>query len=163
MINDDDDYISKTQRKRQCEHQQDVAERLLQLKKSDIDQLDLPQELCLALEEARRIHSRSALKRQRQYLGKIMRGIDSEQVETQLQELLHRHDTNTAGFRRIEKWRDHLLEGDESVLDEIIERHPDLDRQHVHALVRQARKEQQMDKPPAAARKLFRYLRELEE
>jgi ribosome-associated protein len=47
------------------------------------------------------------------------------------------------------------------VLGEIIREHPDLDRHHVHNLVRQAAKEAAADKPPAASRKLFKYLREL--
>jgi ribosome-associated protein len=161
MTEEGEDYKSKTRRKRESEHQQDIAEQLLRLKRADLEQIELPGELVLALEETRKIHSRAALRRQRQYLGKLMRNCDSEHIEAQLQAVLHRHDTNTARFKRIETWRDRLLEGEDTALNEIIEKHPDVDRQHIHALVRQARKEQQLDKPPAAARKLFRYLREM--
>jgi len=165
MSNDDvqDEWVSKSQRKRDCDAQQKISDRLLKLPPDQLALIDLPDELEDALKEAHRIRSNSALKRQRQYLGKIMRNLDSTKIERQLNAAVHRHDTNTAQFKKLEKWRDRLVENDKQVLGEIIDQYPDLDRHHVHNLVRQAAKESAADKPPAAARKLFRYLRELTE
>jgi ribosome-associated protein len=42
-------------------------------------------------------------------------------------------------------------------------RWPEADRQQLRQLVLQHQREQQRGKPPAASRKLFRYLRELQE
>jgi ribosome-associated protein len=154
-------WISKSQRKRDCEALQKISDRLLKLKPEELALIDLPDELEDALHETHRIHSNSALKRQRQYLGKIMRTCDSDHIENQLNSIIHRNDTNTAQFKKIERWRDRLVENDSEVLGEIIREHPDLDRQHVHNLVRQAVKEASAEKPPAASRKLFKYLREL--
>ena len=166
MITSEDDnqeaWISKSQKKRDCHALQKISDRLLKLKPEDLALIDLPTELADALQEAQRIHSNSALKRQRQYLGKIMRSCDSEAIERQLNRVIHRNDTNTTQFRKIEKWRDRLVENDKAVLAEIIEQHPDLDRHHVHNLARQAAKEAHANKPPTAARKLFRYLRDIE-
>jgi ribosome-associated protein len=155
------EWISKSQRKRDCESLQKISDRLLKLKPDELAHIDLPDELKNALQEAHHIHSNSALKRQRQYLGKIMRSCDSEKIQQQLDAVVHRNDTNTAQFRKIEQWRDRLLDNDKQVLGEIILQLPELDRHHVHNLVRQASKEATAGKPPAAARKLFRYLREL--
>ncbi len=155
------EYISKSQRKRDCDALQKIGEQLLKLKPDELGQIEIPDELEDALNEARRIKSNSALKRQRQYLGKIMRSYDSEKIEQQLNALLHKNDTNTAQFKRIEKWRDRLIENDNEALNEIITSYPDVDRQHIHNLVRQADKELKNNKPPAAARKLFKYLRDL--
>ena len=157
----EEEWISKSQKKRDCDALQKIGERLLKLKPADLSLIDLPTELAEALEEARRIHSNSALKRQRQYLGKIMRTCDHEKIEQQLMGVEHRNDTNTAQFKKLEKWRDRLIDNDQDVLGEIIEEHPDLDRQHVHNLVRQAAKEAAAGKPPTASRKLFKYLREI--
>lgn len=159
----DKEWISKSQRKRDCENLQQISDRLLKLKPDELALIDLPNELENALQQAHHIHSNSALKRQRQYLGKIMRTCDSEKIEQQLNAVVHRNDTNTAQFKKIEKWRDLLLDNDRQVFGEIIQQLPDLDRHHVHNLVRQAAKEAAAGKPPAAARKLFRYLRELSE
>jgi ribosome-associated protein len=90
-----------------------------------------------------------------------MRACDSDSIENQLNSIIHRNDTNTARFKKLERWRDRLIENDNEVLGEIIREHPDLDRQHVHTLVRQAVKEASTGKPPAASRKLFKYLREI--
>ena len=156
MSEDDsrEEWISKSQRKRDCDAQQKIGDRLLKLPPDQLAMIDLPDELEDALKEAHRIRSNSALKRQRQYLGKIMRSCDSSKIEQQLNAVLHRNDTNTARFKKLEKWRDRLIENDKQVLSEIISELPDLDRHHVHNLVRQASREASADKPPAASRKL---------
>jgi ribosome-associated protein len=164
MTSSEDDnseaWISKSQKKRDCQALQKISDQLLKLNADDLVLIDLPAELVDALQEAQRIHSNSALKRQRQYLGKIMRACDSDAIEQQLNRVIHRNDTNTAQFRKIEKWRDRLIDNDKDVLTEIIRQYPDLDRHHVHNLVRQAVKEAHANKPPAASRKLFKYLRD---
>ena len=155
------EWVSKSQKKRDCHALQRISDRLLELKHDELALIDLPAELEDAIKETQRIHSNSALKRQRQYLGKIMRSCDSEAIEQQLKRVVHRNDTNTAQFRKLEKWRDRLIQNDKDVFGEIIQQLPDVDRHHVHDLVRQAVKESKEQKPPAAARKLFKYLREL--
>jgi len=155
-----DEPPSKSQRKRECDGLQKTGERLLALKPEELALIDLPAELADALQQAQRIKSRGALKRQRQYLGKLMRALDSESIEAQLDAVVHRNDVNTAHFRKIEKWRDRLLEHDSAVFDEIVAASADIDRQHIRNLVRQADAESTQHKPPAAARKLFRYLRD---
>jgi ribosome-associated protein len=154
---------SKSQVKRDCHQLLDVGDTILKLSHEDRNSLDLPAELEEAISTALKIKSRSGLKRQRQYIGKLLRTIDSESIQTQLNKILHRHDTNTAQFKRLEKWRDKLIDNDKETLNEVIAQHPDIDRQHINQLIRIANQEQKQDKPPAAARKLFKYLRELEE
>lgn len=154
---------SKSQLKRESEALQKLGEELLSLRSSDLDSMDLPDSLAEAVHTARKIRSRGGLKRQRQFIGKVMRQIDSESIEKQLAIIKHKHDTNTVAFRRIEQWRDRLLENDKSALTEIINAHPDIDRQHINQLVHKALREQAKNKPPAAARKLFKYLRDIEE
>jgi len=153
---------SKSQLKRESDALQKVGEELISLSTSDLDNMGLPDELDNAVRTARKIQSRGGLKRQRQLIGKVMRQIDSASVEKKLAIIKHKHDTNTVAFRRIEQWRDRLLANDKTALTEIINIHPDIDRQHINQLVRQALREQKQDKPPASARKLFKYLRDIE-
>ncbi|VAW54592.1 UPF0307 protein YjgA [hydrothermal vent metagenome] len=154
---------SKSQIKRECQHLIDLGEEILKLKKEEIQSLDLPDELEEAVTTALKIKSRSGLKRQRQYIGKLLRSLENEGIEFKIRKIQHRHDTNTAQFKRLEKWRDQLIENDKNTLNEIITRHPEVDRQHINQLIRAAHKEKQNEKPPAAARKLFKYLSELED
>lgn len=154
---------SKTQLKREAHQLVELGIEITQMKKADIDSLDLPDELYEAVTTAMKIRSGSGLKRQRQYIGKLLRNLDHDSIRARVETIRHRHDTNTAAFKRLESWRDRLLQNDKQVLGEILAAHPGLDRQHVHQLVRQAHKEAAAGKAPASARKLFRYLRELSE
>jgi ribosome-associated protein len=156
-------HPSKSQLKRESDALQKLGEELISLKSAELDSMNLPDVLDEAIRAARKIQSRGGLKRQRQYIGKIMRQIDSNAIKIQLGTIKHKHDTNTANFKRIEKWRDRLLENDKTALTEIIEQYPDIDRQHMNQLIRLANQEKQKDKAPAAARKLFKYLRDLED
>ena len=156
------DGPSKSQLKRDSQHLVDVGEEILKLSRDDLLSLQLPDELTEAINTALKIKSRSGLKRQRLYIGKLLRSIDSESIEAQLRKIQHRHDTNTAHFKRLEKWRDNLIENHKETLNQIIAHYPEIDRQHVNQLIRAAQQEKQKNKPPAASRKLFKYLRELE-
>ena len=154
---------SKSQVKRDCDKLLKLGEDLLALNQQELDNMELPDELIVALRTARKIKSRAGLKRQRQYIGKIMRQIDNETIKKQIEQIKHKHDTNTSQFRKIEQWRDRLLNDDKTALSEIIDTHPNIDRQHINQLIRQAKREQKQDKAPASARKLFKYLRDLQE
>ena len=154
---------NKSQAKRDSHHLVNLGESLLKLKADEIHSLDLPEELELAVTTALKIKSRSGLKRQRLYIGKLLRSIDSEHVEAQLNKIQHRHDTNTAQFKRLEMWRDKLIENDKDILNDVIASYPELDRQHINQLIRAAQQEKKLNKTPTASRKLFKYLSELTE
>jgi len=154
---------SKSQEKRDCDALKKLGDTLTTLKQEELNTMSLPDTLLDAVREAQKIQSRSGLKRQRQYIGKIMRQIDADEIKNQLEQIKHKHDTNTTQFRKVERWRDQLLADDKTALSEIIDAHPNIDRQHINQLIRQAKREQQQEKPPASARKLFKYLRDLQE
>ena len=154
---------NKSQLKREAHHLLDVGDQIIKLPADDLDSMTLPGELREAVDIARKIKSNSGLKRQRQYIGKLLRTMGADEIEAELRRILHRHDTNTAQFKRLERWRDQLMDNDKQALDEVIQRYPDIDRQHLNQLIRQASKERHHEKAPAASRKLFRYLRDMEE
>ena len=153
---------SKSQVKRDCEHLVDLGEEILKLKPDEIKNLDFPDELKEAVSTALKIKSRSGLKRQRLYIGKLLRSLDNEMIEAQINKIQHQHDTNTAHFKRLERWRDNLIANDKETLNEIFSRFRYIDRQHINQLVRAAHQEAKQEKPATASRKLFKYLRELE-
>lgn len=154
---------SKSAVKRECHHLLDMGEEILKLTTEDRHSLELPENVEAAMLTALKIKSRSGLKRQRQYIGKLLRSVDSEAIETKLKKIQHRHDTNTAHFKRLEKWRDSLIDNDKETLNEVITHFPEIDRQQINQLIRAAQQEKKQNKAPAAARKLFKYLRDLEE
>jgi ribosome-associated protein len=77
---------SRSARKRSAEALQKLGEQLVTLRAAELAALALPETLLEAIEAARRIHSRGALARQRQYIGRLMRDIDPAPIERALQQ-----------------------------------------------------------------------------
>lgn len=75
---------SRSARKRAAEALQQLGVKLIALRDIELDALTLPEELLAAIREARRLNSRAALARQRQYIGKLMRDVDPEPIERAL-------------------------------------------------------------------------------
>lgn len=75
---------SKSSRKREAHALQKLGEELVQMRAKDLERLPLPESLRDAIDEARRLTSRGALARQRQFIGKLMRDIDVEPIVTAL-------------------------------------------------------------------------------
>jgi ribosome-associated protein len=64
-----------------------LGEQLISLKESDLSRLPLPETLLEAVRAARRIKARGGLARQKQYIGKLMRDLDTAQIEEALANL----------------------------------------------------------------------------
>ncbi len=152
---------SKSLLKREADALQEHGERLVQLPVNILDSLALPTALLSAVLEAKKIKSRSALKRQRQYIGRLMRELDVTHVVAKLLELNQGHALRTADFHLLEQWRDRILADGDSAIDELIADHPAADRQRLRQLYRQAQKEQQQGAAPKGARQLYQYLKEI--
>lgn len=78
---------SKSARKREVIALQKLGEELITLKDSELQALQLHDELLDAVLEARRIKAHGALRRQKQYIGKLMRHIDPEPLRARLSQL----------------------------------------------------------------------------
>lgn len=75
---------SKSARKREYLALQKLGEELLTLKDTDLEEIDLDEDLLNAVLEARRMRSHGALRRQKQYIGKLMRRVDPEPIRAAL-------------------------------------------------------------------------------
>lgn len=152
---------SKSRRKRESSALQDIGKALVQLPTDRIRKLDLPEPLRDAVLEARRINSHSALRRQMQYIGKLMRDVDAEPIVEQLAAIQGASDVAKARFHALERWRERLLADDEA-LTELLVRYPDAHAQQLRQLIRNSRRETADGKPPRSSRALFRMLAELQ-
>ena len=66
---------------------QKLGETLIALKDSELRQIGLDEELLAAVLDARKMKSRGALRRQKQFIGKLMRRIDPEPIRTAMARL----------------------------------------------------------------------------
>lgn len=101
---------SKSARKRDHLALQSLGEKLIPLELSELEQLPLDEPLLEAVVHAKKIRSRSALKRQRQLIGKLMREADAESIEASLQRLGRQDQLSREIFREAERWRDRLVD-----------------------------------------------------
>ena len=159
----DQAQVSKTRRKRTMEALQKLGEALLTFDNDALLKLDLPEPLLDALHTANRIKAHGARRRQLQYIGKLMRQLDTAPIEAAVQARQHQHTTNTREFHLLEELREALITGGDTTLATVLQHFPMADRQRLRKLARQARKEREDNQPPKASRTLFRYLRELQE
>jgi ribosome-associated protein len=83
----DDLKPSKSARKREYIALQKLGEELIALKEPDLDSLPLDDRLREAVMEARQIKAHGALRRQKQYIGKLMRHIDPEPLRAEMAKL----------------------------------------------------------------------------
>ncbi len=158
-----DDAPSKSELKRRMTALQELGETLTRLSDKQLQQIPLQDPaLATAIAEARNIQSRSARRRHLQLIGKLMRNIDPAPIEAALDTLYREQRENADRFHQLEELRDAVLAQGLKGIEEIVARWPAADRQHLRQLVLQHQREAARGKPPAASRKLFRYLRELQ-
>lgn len=161
-IDEDDDYVSRSHDKREAEAAQVLGEKLIELRPEQLKELGLPERLVDAVLEAKRLNNHGALRRQKQYIGKLMRQEELEPIQAKFAEWEFNSRAHLAVFHRLERWRDQLIL-DDAALGELLEAYPAVDMQHLRGLIRNARKEQAANKPPKSSRELFQYLRSLAE
>ena len=158
------DPPSKSARKRQMLALQAVGESLLVLNDSQLSKIPIDDEqLIAAIRECRQIRSNSARKRHLQLIGKLMRNTDPGPIEQALAALHNTHQESTAAFHQLEQLREDILEAGVDGAELAIDRFPAADRQHLRQLILQHHREREAQKSPAASRKLFRYLKDLQE
>jgi ribosome-associated protein len=151
---DHDAPPSKTRRKREAESLQALGEQLARLPKEKLDALGLPDRLREALDALGEITSHGALRRQRQFVGRLMREVDPEPLRAALE--AHAQPSREAArrFRATETWRDRLLAEGRPALAAFLAQHPGADAAALEAALEAAQQGR-----AGAPKRLFRMLR----
>src|SRR6185312_6345683 len=120
---------------------------LIALSEDQLGELALPERLLDAILQAQRISKFGALRRQLQYIGRLMREVDSEAISARLGGWRGESREATAYLHLLERWRSRLMAGDEAV-SELTAAYPGCDTQRVRTLVRNARRERDAGEAP---------------
>lgn len=156
-------FESKSQRRRDALEVKSLASRLIDLSPALLAKVPLDETQRAAIGEARRIRSNVARKRQLQFVAKLLRRGDPDPIRQAL-DAFGADARQLAGRQhRAEAWRDHLLATGDSAISELLRQRHNSDAQPLRQLMRKARQEADAGRPPAAARALFRLLREMDE
>ncbi len=156
----EDDYKSKSEIKREAQEIKKIGEKLVNLGDAALAKIPMSDEVKEAVTIARNINKKKdGYRRQLQFIGKLLRKIDLAPIEQALLELQMHHQLNNAKFHELELLRDKLIAGGDAGIQEALDAYPFLERQKLRQLLRQVAKEKKLEKPPAAARELFKYLK----
>jgi ribosome-associated protein len=151
---EEDDFISKTQRKRRSTELQDMGAELVKLSAEQLARIDMPENLREAVLECKRLNKHEAIRRQMQHIGKIMRVIDAAPIMERLNALHAPSRRQTALFHVAEKWRTELLANADAI-ERFTAEFPEADPEKLRDLVDKARNERAADRSPKKYRELF--------
>ncbi|MEM9209751.1 MAG: ribosome biogenesis factor YjgA [Pseudomonadota bacterium] len=102
---------SKSARKREHLELQNLGVQLIELPEAKLRNIPLGDDLLNAILVAKRISSNSALRRQRQLIGKLMSRVDNaEAIRSEFARATQAGREQKALFRDVEQWRDRLVQ-----------------------------------------------------
>ena len=157
---DDDEFISKSQRKRDSTSLQVMGKELVRLSPEQLARIPLPELLLDAVLECKRFSRHEAVRRQMQYIGRIMRDIDAAPIAEALERMKAPSKRQTALFHVAEGWRDALL-AEPDAQARFKAEFPETDGAHLHRLIESARAERSASRAPKHARELFHFVNEI--
>ena len=133
---------SKTRLKKQMHDLQALGKELDEMPAHRLKAIvGMPESLLDALLDLKRIRSHEGRRRQLQYIGKIMRGIDAEPLREAVASFKLPGAKETLALHTAERWRDRLIAEDDAFTQWMGE-HPGTDAQALRTLIRNARKDQ---------------------
>jgi len=132
---------SKTQIKQAMHELQALGARLLELPDAQLDEIEMEDSLRTALRTMRTLRSREALRRQMQYVGKLLRVAEVESLRRAIADYRAGRNQAAQAFQEIEDWRERLL-ADDAELNAWSKACPTTDLPRLCVLIRNARREQ---------------------
>lgn len=156
------DRPSKTQLKKDMHELQALGEALVALPDNRVVDLPIAERLRDAVAEYKRTRSFEGKRRQMQYIGKLMRGCDSEPIKEAVASFQLGHARNALALHDSERWRAELV-ADDNALTRWVAEYPQSDVQKLRALIRNARKDfaaAPENRSGRGFRELFQYIRQ---
>lgn len=159
-----EEFESRTEIKKAAKAVTDLGEQIAAMTESEIHKLQLPQNFTDAVLMLKSMDKGPALKRQRMFVGKLLRQNEPLiiEIKAKLAEIEAKRKQQNAHFHQLEKWRDRLIEEGDPALEALLELYPQIDRQQMRQWIRNAQKEMTQSKPPKSSREIFQYLKSLE-
>src|SRR5512137_1547826 len=106
---DGGDRPSKTQRKKEMHALQALGQQLVDLSRDQLARVDLPEELREAIDFAHKVTSHEGRRRHMQYIGKLMRAADADDIRAAIGRATGESRAAVALMHFAERWRDRLL------------------------------------------------------
>lgn len=162
---EDNGRKSRSQKKRESTAAQDIGTMLSSLAENELRGLDVPEALIRAIADWKKFPGHEAKRRQMQYIGKLMREVNVENLRGRLDAHLAPSREQTRALHALEDLRERLIGADdktfETELEALVSAYPEASAAKLRHLALAARAEREKKRPPKASRELFRYLKGL--
>ena len=158
-----EERISKSQKKRDATALQKIGTNLVALTPNQSDKIPMPSYLRQAIDDAKITKSHEGKRRQNQLIGKLIRSADHEEIVKAYNLILAGDLAETEAFKKLELWRDKLVNNGPEALTEFLETHECLDIPSLRQLIQKAADEKNLGKPKGAQKALFRFLRDIKQ
>jgi ribosome-associated protein len=155
------DRPSKSALKREAHEHQALGVALTTMSESALAAAPLTEALRDALAQWRHTRSHEGKRRQMQYIGKLMRDADIEPIREAVAAARLGHAHDSLALHQAELWRTQLVGSDEALTRWMAE-HPQTDLQPLRALIRNARKDAELQpeqRHGRAWRELFQFIK----
>ncbi len=140
---------------------QALGRKIVAMSKAQRAKLPLDDDMKDALVLADKIKNKhEAAKRHMQYIGKLLREADLEAIHLAMDAIANKHQQETIKFQQLEQLRDQLIAGNNDDAEALLAESPNMERQKLRQLIRQAAKEVKAEKPGKSYRDLFQYIKE---
>ena len=152
---------NKTQIKKDMAALFALSEEISELSVTQINTLELPENIHKAILEVSKMPHKGARKRLLKYITGQLNKIDVDPILEKLARIKNKSAHGVREHHIVERWRDRLVNGGQEALTAFLNEHPEADRQQVRQLLRNIQKETETNKPPKSSRLLYRYLKSL--
>lgn len=154
-----DEYVrpSKSAVKRDMLALQDLGKTLCEMPYDKVKRAPISERLLIEIAEFHKCKSFGAKKRQMQFIGKLMRNEEHEEVQAWVNGETVEQKLKVLHLHAAEQWRDRLIE-DPNLLSTFIESYPAAARENLNPIIRQAVQERTAKKPPRNFRQLFQII-----
>ncbi|WP_150465859.1 ribosome biogenesis factor YjgA [Francisella sp. SYW-2] len=154
---------SKTTIKKDALEITDFGKSLTELSKEQLSKLPIDENLKNNILNAKNLQ-KIALKRQIQFIGKLLRKTDNlEEIYQAYDVLVNKDKSTNLMLQRLENIRSNLLDPSKSnaTLDKLIEEYANIDVQKLRQLIRNHHKEIEKNKPNKSFKEIFKLLKTL--
>ena len=154
-------YVSRAELKRDAKELHDLGAEIAAMGKKQRNTIPMDDELYEAMELADRLKTKTeAYRRHLNYIAKLLRlAKNIDDIMKAYNIIKNKHAQGNVLFHKIEHIRDEVIEIGDNKINELVSEYPELDRQRLRQLARQARKEKAANKPAKAYREIFQCLK----
>ncbi|AIT09029.1 hypothetical protein LO80_02920 [Candidatus Francisella endociliophora] len=155
------DVKSKTTIKKDVLEVTEFGKALVELNNEQLNKLPISDSLRENIITAKNMQ-KIALKRQLQFIGKLLRKTDNlEEIQKSYDAIVSKDKESNLHLQRLENIRNNLLDLEKSqeALDKLISELPSLDIQKLRQLIRNHHKEVEKNKPRKSFKEIFQFLK----